>query len=358
MKVNIFLFFYFTFIFFSPLSGQQFLNGSFEMADIGCRYALSNGGFNSHIDFVKSIGNNALGGGVGLLTEECGIGPAYDGEYYIGLSISSDHRYRDLVSLELSKALVPDQTYTISYYHKTGNRFSEFNTLEIGLSNSDGLNDFGQLVHQHKGTNKNWEKESFQFVAPFAGKFITVKLLIGNGARIHLDHFVLDCPTALELGNDTSYCVVQDIVLKPIGDFDTYLWQDGTTASTYQVSAPGRYLLKAKRDNCVLTDSIFIEEIEYNCQCQFYVPNAFSPNLDGLNDTFLPQTPCALQSYELKIFGKWGQLIYQSANPSVGWDAKNGFDYFPNGTYAYLLKYQFSYEEEPSLKSGSFLLLH
>lgn len=350
--LGIFLFFLST----SIIHAQQFLNGSFEATKEGCRFTMSNGGFNSRIPQVRSIGNNEFMGGPNVLTTECAE-PAADGDYYIGLSISGSHRILDIISLELSRPLVVGQTYTISYQHKRGNRGSLNNWLQIGLAETNELDDFGQLLYERKGTEKEWTKAVFQFMAESPGRFITLKLKIGTGARIHLDNFVMQCPTELELGNDTLYCVVQNVLLQPTGNFETYEWQDGSTTPTYTVNEPGRYLLTASRDDCVLQDSILIEEIEYNCDCQFYAPNAFSPNLDGRNDTFLPVTPCELVYYELRIFGRWGQVIYQSNDPVEGWDAAVGYDYYPAGEYVYLLRYQFTYQEEVEHESGSFLLM-
>ncbi len=52
-----------------------------------------------------------------------------------------------------------------------------------------------------------------------------------------------------------------------------------------------------------------------------YVPNAFTPDGDGVNDVFLPilqgEKP---DSYELMIFNRWGELIFQSNNKAIGWD--------------------------------------
>lgn len=356
MKVFAYIFTLTSLLMVLPGAAQQFLNGGFEPNKEGCKFGLSNGGFNARVPGVRSIGNNEFMGGLDVLSAECET-PAAEGEYYLGLGISGNHRIFDMVNLELSSPLIEGESYTLSYSHKRGNRYARINFLQFGLAQDSSLANFGEQFYELKGAEVEWERVSFQFVAPTTGRFISLKMKVGTGARIHLDDFQLACPEELDLGSDTSYCVVEQILLQPEGAFEEYRWQDGSSRPTYEVNAPGTYSLRARRDNCVLTDSIQIDEIEYNCACTFYAPNAFSPNLDGWNDEYLPVSPCELLFFDLQIFGRWGQLVYRSQDANKGWDGVNDFDYYPPGQYLYLLRYQFTYQEEVEYQSGSFLLL-
>jgi len=53
---------------------------------------------------------------------------------------------------------------------------------------------------------------------------------------------------------------------------------------------------------------VVFSEFERNCNCKVFLPNAFSPNDDGINDIFLPQTPCEMGQYELLIANRWGAV--------------------------------------------------
>jgi gliding motility-associated-like protein len=67
-----------------------------------------------------------------------------------------------------------------------------------------------------------------------------------------------------------------------------------------------------------------------------YVPSAFTPDGNGLNDIFLPLGE-TLRKYELRIFNRWGEQIFESFEPSVGWNGKSrntGKDLSP-GVYVY-----------------------
>lgn len=50
-----------------------------------------------------------------------------------------------------------------------------------------------------------------------------------------------------------------------------------------------------------------------------YVPNSFTPDNNGLNDVFLPQG-IGWRNYELRIFSRWGEQVFESFDPTVGWD--------------------------------------
>jgi gliding motility-associated-like protein len=71
----------------------------------------------------------------------------------------------------------------------------------------------------------------------------------------------------------------------------------------------------------------------------FTLPNAFSPNKDGLNDVFLP-TGKFIQSYRMVILGQWGDILFESTDLQKGWEGTglNGGE-APSGTYAYQIEY-------------------
>ena len=72
-----------------------------------------------------------------------------------------------------------------------------------------------------------------------------------------------------------------------------------------------------------------------------WLPNAFSPDNDGQNDIFRPVTQrTTLEPYQLSVFDRWGQLIFTSSNPDMGWDGKYKDEPCPAGNYSYLLQYR------------------
>ncbi|MCK5028485.1 MAG: gliding motility-associated C-terminal domain-containing protein [Bacteroidales bacterium] len=70
-----------------------------------------------------------------------------------------------------------------------------------------------------------------------------------------------------------------------------------------------------------------------------YIPQAFTPNDDGINDLFLPVFSFLPKEYELKIYNRWGNIVFETSDPTKGWNGKqsNGKP-APAGSYIYLLK--------------------
>jgi gliding motility-associated-like protein len=66
-----------------------------------------------------------------------------------------------------------------------------------------------------------------------------------------------------------------------------------------------------------------------------FIPNAFSPNDDGLNDVFQPSIK-GIVSSDFKVFNRWGELVFQSTD-NRAWDGTYGGKQAPEGIYMYML---------------------
>ncbi len=83
----------------------------------------------------------------------------------------------------------------------------------------------------------------------------------------------------------------------------------------------------------------FYNEVVVHGETTFYVPNAFTPNNDGDNDTFTGYG-IGITGIDFFIFDRWGKMIYQSNSLDRGWNGtySNNGDACPEGTYVYLFK--------------------
>ena len=94
-----------------------------------------------------------------------------------------------------------------------------------------------------------------------------------------------------------------------------------------------------------------------NCnECTLFLPDAFSPNNDNINDTFLPTISCDPETYEFSIFNRWGQLIYLSKEVEKPWDGKSNGTDVQDGIYIYQINYKFPGEQAKS-KRGTVVLI-
>jgi len=96
---------------------------------------------------------------------------------------------------------------------------------------------------------------------------------------------------------------------------------------------------------CSVSDSLFIELIDLR---KAWLPNAFSPNDDGVNDTFIVfgKTPNVQMVEEFKIFDRWGALVFSKENflPNIlqnGWDGTFNGELLSDGVYIYTASVRF-----------------
>ncbi len=149
-----------------------------------------------------------------------------------------------------------------------------------------------------------------------------------------------------DLGSDHELCNDQsvNITLEARGPEDAgFLWQDGSTGSTFTARDSGTYWVDVRLAECQGSDTVHIS-IEI-CDCSIFLPNAFTPNGDGRNDIFkaLISTDCPVSEYRMDIYNRWGALVYSTTVAGEGWDGLHNGMIAETGTYMYHL----------SLKAGS-----
>ncbi len=76
---------------------------------------------------------------------------------------------------------------------------------------------------------------------------------------------------------------------------------------------------------------------EVSIKSALYLPNAFTPNGDGLNDMFMANGKF-INTFTIKIFSKWGGLIFFSDDVDLGWDGNINGELAPQSTYAYIVE--------------------
>lgn len=101
--------------------------------------------------------------------------------------------------------------------------------------------------------------------------------------------------------------------------------------------------------------------------CPLYIPNAFTPNGDNLNEKFLVKhgEDCRLMEYNIKIFDRWGRLVFEqkgSTNPEESWDGNVDGSPAEQGVYMYkvyakLKNYNKATDAEIVNRQGSLVLI-
>lgn len=181
--------------------------------------------------------------------------------------------------------------------------------------------------------------------------------IFGCDSIIKTNLIVKDTLEKLNLGDDATICdddSIQLILNYPA--YAKYLWQDNSTQPFYIVKKEGIYYVKVYDGCTAVSDTLQIKT--KSCTCNFYVPTAFSPNNDGINDFFFPMRKCdELKEYKFMIYNRWNELVFQTNEPLSGWNGfyKNAEQ--PLDSYVWLLEYYDVYKNEKIFLKGTVNLL-
>ena len=163
----------------------------------------------------------------------------------------------------------------------------------------------------------------------------------------------------LDLGDDVELCFDETISFNAFNNNQSnveYLWQDGSTSPTVEVSQPGSYSVEVSNSCEILSDQVSVELIF--CSCELHVPNSFSPDNNNTNDQFETFFSCELSTYQLLIYNRWGEVIYESFDPNSTWDGTYGGRKVKEGVYIYTIKYEFLEDETPREVNGHLTILY
>lgn len=127
----------------------------------------------------------------------------------------------------------------------------------------------------------------------------------------------------------------------------SYLWNfgNGDTSSAsdpaYTFNHPGDHvvvLTAINSDGCSDTASILIDV--FACDLKVFIPNAFTPNLDEVNNIFYVISSCVLRS-KVTIYDRWGRELYSWTDLNQGWNGRTqSGDELPIGTYVYHFEFE------------------
>jgi gliding motility-associated-like protein len=164
-----------------------------------------------------------------------------------------------------------------------------------------------------------------------------------NGCVASKDQSIVVYPTPLlDLGPDRTVLEGGFITLVPkaSGSNLTYLWTpatglDRSTVLSPKASPPDDItyrLTVTSSDGCVATDQVFVKVLK-----QVKVPNAFSPNGDGINDKWEIQYLESYPGCTIDVFNRYGQVVFSSVGYEKPWDGTFKGTPLPVGTYYWVI---------------------
>ncbi|MCO5232521.1 MAG: PKD domain-containing protein [Chitinophagales bacterium] len=169
------------------------------------------------------------------------------------------------------------------------------------------------------GQVSNSGKDSVQYLA---GGDYHISLMLTDklcGEFTSESEFKITTAPVIDIGDDFALC---PLLTKPISlssdilNLDSVVWNSGEN-NIWEIIANGNsgtVIVETYYKECHISDTLQIIP-----KCDINAPQAFSPNGDGQNDYF-NLIPDNVQSFELSLFNRWGQLIFQTNNLSQSWD--------------------------------------
>jgi gliding motility-associated-like protein len=176
--------------------------------------------------------------------------------------------------------------------------------------------------------------------SPTKSTIYTVK--IANGAcevNRSIEVIVLAQPQA-DAGENKKLLNGQSVILngKVTGDQVTYFWSPATylddPTKLNPIATPPESITYTLHVQSIC--GIVSATVQVKVYPKIEIPNAFTPNGDGVNDTWNIPAISAFETTRLRVVNRYGQLVYES-NKNMAWDGKRNGKDLPTGTYYYTL---------------------
>jgi gliding motility-associated-like protein len=124
------------------------------------------------------------------------------------------------------------------------------------------------------------------------------------------------------------------------------MWSTGESSPTINIDQAGEYILTVNNGNCISKDTIALTNY---CESSIYVPNAFTPNGDGKNEIFKVKG-AHIDDFEMLIFNRWGEVIYQSNDIGEGWNGTYLGNQVQQDVYVYKILYSITHTNGKKIK--------
>ena len=168
---------------------------------------------------------------------------------------------------------------------------------------------------------------------------------------------VSEVPELNLFDNPTACEGVQALLQIPYDEGSNYLWCSGENVDFIYASQPGDYCYQFNdRFGCLQVGNVQLDHIARDASV--YVPNAFTPNNDGVNDIFKAYGE-DIREFKLIVFNRWGDEVFRTENPDDFWDGsyQGSTHYVQNEVYTYTVEFNSACSAEKVTKSGYVIVL-
>lgn len=178
---------------------------------------------------------------------------------------------------------------------------------------AEGLPDAAALTWGHGPTSPEvvvTESGVYTAFAEWNGCFHydAVQVAFAEGLELDLASSYLKCP------EDTVHL---SVALPPNLFPIAYAWSTGSTSAQESFPVHGDYSVTVS-NACQALETAFSIELE-SCACELFVPTAFTPDNDGVNDAWKPEFGCPVTKYALVVMNRWGEVVFATEDPDAHW---------------------------------------
>lgn len=347
-------------------------NGSFE-DKVSC--PTYEGSFQSNVtdwiqintvDYFNTCGSN----GFNMPFTLHGYQDAYEGDAFAGIKTYSAVSYREFIMVRLTENLQAGTAYCLSFYiNHADSSFWSIDALGANFSVAP-LEDINLDTFVPSITCKadylfedttTWVITGERYVATGGERYLTIGnflnderttaeptnihgfegtayYYIDNVSLYENDQIVVN--VSISETDTLEICEGSSLILQPDNfDYKTYLWQDGSSGGSLTVTEAGTYKLTVE-DVChnKASDEVVVVSRDCSKGCLLF-PNTFTPNGDGMNDVFRALGDCPVENFQLKVFNRWGDIVFEANDKDTAWDGTFDGKLTPISTYVWLANY-------------------
>ncbi len=177
-------------------------------------------------------------------------------------------------------------------------------------------------------------------------------------------HIIIDPPIANAQADPQSLIIPQEVQLSANFDADySYTWTPDSMLSDNSINDPIAFVEETTlfivtvtdENGCLVTDSINVILIPEGCEKAVFVPNAITPNGDGLNDVFRIQGDIVEEMY-MEIRDRWGNLVFSTNDINEGWDGTTDNHQLGSDAFGFMLNVR-CIDGDTFTKSGSITVI-
>jgi gliding motility-associated-like protein len=306
--------------------------------------------FNPPIPEISCLNNwNTLSGNAVLNTADlCYNGAlffppstinAYEGIQYAGIECSTQNP--EFISVQLLQTLVAGKRYCVSFYASVCT-WSDTVAPSLGVHFSNAplaVNPTIDSTSAHvQGTvifdGTSWTRITGIYTATGNENFITLGCFENRNYNSMGPYMYIDMIEVYEVPEDQiqteEMCESAIVLDASMQDALSYSWNTGATSSSIIITQPGTYTAEIVIGACNVFQTFIVNSCseidtsdntpdttteDYN----IFMPNAFTPDNDGMNDIFFP-VYYGMKMESLQIYDRWGELIFHSENANPQWD--------------------------------------